>query len=441
MLSTARRRRIFGLALPIIGGMVSQNVLNLVDTAMVGALGDAALAGVALGSFVNFMAIAFITGMAAGVQAMAARRKGEGRLHETAVPLNGGLLLAALLAIPTSLVLVHVVADLVPLLEDDPKVVADGTVYLQARLTAMLAVGMNFAFRGYWNAVDQSRLYLRTLLVMHVTNIVLNYLLIFGHLGFPALGVQGAGIGTAVSTYVGTGYYIYLGLRHARGAGFLRGLPDRDTIKSMLRLAVPAGLQQFFFAAGMTVFFTLVGSVGTQELAAANVLINLMLVAILPGIGFGISAASLVGQALGRGDRAEAQAWGWDVTRLACLTMGALALPGVLAPDLLLAPFIHNPDTLALAAGPLRLVAATLWLDAVGLVLLNALLGAGDTRTVMVISLVTQWAIQIPLVYLVGPVLGWGLLWIFVIFVGARSLQSGVFALLWRSPRWGRQRI
>ena len=69
-----RRARIMSLALPIIGGMVSQNVLNLVDTAMVGQLGDAALGGVALGSFVNFMAIAFITGMASGVQATAARR-------------------------------------------------------------------------------------------------------------------------------------------------------------------------------------------------------------------------------------------------------------------------------------------------------------------------------------------------------------------------------
>ena len=76
----ARRRRIFGLALPIIGGMLSQNVLNLVDTGMVGTLGDAALAGVGLGGFANFLFFAFILGLSAGVQAMAARRVGEGRL-------------------------------------------------------------------------------------------------------------------------------------------------------------------------------------------------------------------------------------------------------------------------------------------------------------------------------------------------------------------------
>ncbi len=438
MLDPTRRRRVLSLALPIIGGMVSQNVLNLVDTAMVGTLGDAALAGVGLGSFVNFMAIAFITGMAAGVQAMAARRVGQGRDTETAIPLNGGLLLAAALGVPASIALVALAPYVFPLLQDDPAVTAAGTVYLRWRLVAMAGVGMNFAFRGYWNAVDRSGLYLRTLLVMHVVNIVLNYLLIFGHLGLPALGVAGAGIGTAVSTFVGTAYYFALGVRHARIAGFLRGLPDRVTIRQMLRLAIPAGLQQFFFAAGMTVFFTLVGRVGTAELAAANVLMNLMLVAILPGIGFGIAAASLVGQALGRGDPADAKAWGWDVMRLAALLMGVVALPALFFPDLLLRPFIHNADTLLLAADPLRIVAATLAFEAVGTVLLNALLGAGDSRTVMIVSIGVQWGVQLPMVWFVGPHSGGGLVAIYAVWVGARVGLAVLLAAVWHRGAWAR---
>ncbi|MCA9557003.1 MAG: MATE family efflux transporter, partial [Myxococcales bacterium] len=366
---------------------------------------------------------------------------GQGRGAESAVPLNGGLLLAAALAIPSSVVLVLLAPTLFPLLEDDPAVVAEGTIYLQMRLVAMLAVGMNFAFRGYWNAVDRSKLYLRTLLVMHVTNIALNYVLIFGKLGMPALGVMGAGIGTAASTFVGTAYYFVLGTRHARDAGFLSGLPDRTTLGQMLRLSVPAGLQQFFFAAGMTVFFTLVGMVGTQELAAANVLVNLMLVAILPGLGFGIAAASLVGQALGRGDHADARQWGWDVTKIAALTMGVLALPALVVPDLLLAPFIHNADTLALAEGPLRLVAATLAFEAVGMVLLNALLGAGDSRIVMVVSIGIQWFVQLPLVWFVGPWAGGGLIAIFAVYMGARVGLAGVFATIWARGAWGRVEV
>ncbi|MDH4282081.1 MAG: MATE family efflux transporter, partial [Myxococcales bacterium] len=141
----ARRRRILALALPIIGGMLSQNVLNLVDTAMVGTLGDAALAGVGLGGFANFLLSAFILGLSAGVQAMAARRVGEGRRDETAIPLNGGLLLAVVIAIPWSVLLIALAPKYFPLLAADPSVVEQGVPYLRARLFAMFAMGMNFA--------------------------------------------------------------------------------------------------------------------------------------------------------------------------------------------------------------------------------------------------------------------------------------------------------
>ena len=433
---TERRQRVMGLALPIIGGMVSQNVLNLVDTAMVGQLGDAALGGVALGSFVNFMAIAFITGMSSGVQATAARRKGEGRLDETAVPLNGGLLLAAVLAIPASVILIWQVPNFFPLIADDPEVAKLGGGYLQCRLVAMVAVGMNFAFRGYWNAVDLSRLYLRTLVVMHVVNIALNYVLIFGKFGFPEMGVVGAGIGTAASTFVGTALYFTMGIRHAHREGFLRGLPSRADLTGMIRLAAPAGLQQLLFATGMTVFFKMVGMMGTQELAASNVLINLMLVALLPGMGFGLAAASLAGQALGRGDSGDAKRWGWDVVKLAALTMVSLGLPALVVPELLLRPFITNPETLAMGVAPLRIVGATLALEAVGMVLLNALLGAGASRVVMVVSVGLQWLIQLPLVYFVGPYLGMGLLAVFVVQSSVRCAQSVVFAVVWQRGKW-----
>lgn len=392
-LDRARRRRILGLALPIIGGMASQNVLNLVDTAMVGTLGASALAAVGMASFANFLASAFVTGLSAGVQATAARRLGEGRESETAVALNGGLLLAASIALPLSALLFVLAPLFFPYLVDDPAVVADGVPYLRARLVAMVALGMNFSFRGYWNGVDLSRLYMRTLVIMHAANIVLNWLLIFGHLGLPRLGALGAGIGTAASTFLGTAIYFFLGLRHARAAGFLGGLPSRATIASMLRLSVPAGVQQTFFAGGMTVLFWIIGLVGTAELAASNVLVNLLLVALLPSLGFGLAAASLVGHSLGQGRPAEARRWGWDVSTLAMAVVGLLALPGVIVPDLLLRIFLHEPALLDLARLPLRVIALTMVVDATGMVLMNALQGAGDTRRVMVVAVGMQWLV------------------------------------------------
>ena len=169
-----RTRRILVLSLPIVGGMTSQNLLNLVDTAMVGALGPAALAAVGMASFLSFMAVAMVIGLSTGVQAIAARRYGEGRFDETAVPLNGGLLLALLLGLPISVVVFVFAPDIFALLNEDTDVIREGTPYLQARCLAVAAVGMNFSFRGYWSAVDQPRLYLYTLLVMHAANILIS---------------------------------------------------------------------------------------------------------------------------------------------------------------------------------------------------------------------------------------------------------------------------
>ena len=283
----ARRRRILGLALPIIGGMLSQNVLNLVDTAMVGTLGDAALAGVGLGGFANFLFSAFVLGLSTGVQAMAARRVGQGRLAETAIPLNGGLLLALTIAVPWSALLISLAPEYFPLLTGDAAVVEQGVPYLRARLFAMFAMGMNFAFRGYWNAVDKSILYMRTLISMHVVNIFLNWVLIFGNLGAPELGAAGAGVASAIATVFGTASYFLLGRSYARDAGFFHGLPDRQTMSTIIRLAAPAGLQQFFFAAGMTVFLMLVASMGTPELAATKVIIDLIPSAFCPASASG----------------------------------------------------------------------------------------------------------------------------------------------------------
>jgi putative MATE family efflux protein len=436
-----RRRQILALALPIIGGMVSQNVLNLVDTLMVGQLGKEALAAVGFGGFATFMATAFLTGMGAGVQAMVARRKGEGHGGE-AVPLNGGLILVAIIAVPLSAALIALAPAIFELLSTDPAVVETGTPYFQARLVATIAVGANFAFRGYWNGVNLSGLYLRTLLVMHACNVALNFLLIFGYLGFPALGATGAGIGTAISTFIGTAYYFALGRRHAASAGFLAAMPSRNTLRTILRVSVPSGVQTFLFAAGLTALFAIIDRVGTAEAAAANVLMNISLVAFLPGLGLGLASASLVGQALGRRDFDDATRWGWEVVRIGVVMMAAIGLPMAIAPELLLSPFFAGEtEPLALAVGPLRLVGLTIGIEALTMVLLNSIVGAGATTLALIIAVAMQWGLFLPLAYLVGPVLGGGLMTIWIVNVGYRALMGLILVAVWKSRRWAKVRV
>jgi putative MATE family efflux protein len=436
-----RRARIVTLALPIIGGMMSQNLLNLVDTAMVGYLGDAALAAVGLGSFVSFMSMAIVLGIAVGVQATAARRKGQGRFDEMAVALNAGLLVVLCVGPLLSAVLYNFVPQFYPLLNADPEVIAQGVPYLQCRILAIIFVASNFAFRGYWNAVDQSRLYMFTLLIMHACNISLNYVLIFGKFGFPELGTTGAGIGTAVSTAIGTGTYIFLGFKYARAEGFFRKKPTCKEIGQIVRLSTPSGIQQLFFSAGMTAMYLIIGKIGTSELAAANVLLNLTLLALLPGMALGLSSATLVGQALGRGDPADAKQWAWDVLWVALVLLGALGVPMLIVPDLMLGVFLQDAATLDLARAPMRLIGATMMVEAAGIVLMHSLLGAGDVHRVMRISISCQWLFFLPLAYLIGPVMGFGLMAVWSLNILYRAMLAAIFAILWHRGTWASIKI
>jgi len=436
MVTKERFNRIAALSLPIIGGMLSQNILNLVDTAMVGVLGPTALAAVGVGSFANYMAIAAILGLSSSVQAMASRRKGEGRENEMAIPLNGGLFLALIIGLPLSMVLIAFAPEIYPLINSDPAVIAEGTPYFEARLLGMVAVGMNFSFRGYFAGVSMTGIYLKTLLVMHLANVVLNYGLIFGNFGLPELGAEGAGLGTSLSLYLGTVIYMGFALKHARQRGFMTRIPSRETMATMMRIALPNAVQQFLFATGFTVFFWIVGQVGTDELAASHVMVTLILVALLPGMGLGLAALTLVGESLGRKEPDEAARWGWDVSKLAMISLALIGLPAVVVPDLVLSGFIHEPHVIEMSRLPLQLIGASMVFEGLGTVLLNALLGAGAARSVMSVAVGTQWLIGLPLAWFLGPYLGLGLLWVWAANAGYRVLQTVIFAGLWHRGKW-----
>ena len=437
-MDAVRRQRILGLALPIIGGMVSQNLLNIVDTAMVGFLGDSALAAVGLGGFVVFMGQALILGISTGVQSTAARKKGEGRADRAAAILNTALVLVLVVAPVFSLILIQIVPTLFPYLNSDLTVIERGVPYLEWRLGAIVFVGINFAFRGYWNALDMSRIYMTTLIMMHACNIVLNYILIFGKFGAPAYGVTGAGMASAIAMAIGAAIYFVLGCKHAAKDGFLKHLATRQETSSLIRISLPAGLQQLFFSAGMVAMFWIIGKIGTPELAAANVLITVLLFAILPGLAMGLSCATLVGQALGRGNPEDAYQWAWDVAKVTVVLMTTLAIPMWLVPDLISSIFIHDAETRELARWPMRVVGLRMPIEAMTFTFMHGLLGAGDARGVMYVSVGSQWLLFLPLAYVVGPVLGYGLLGVWLLQGATRSLSAYLFLMMWRRRHWQR---
>ncbi len=432
----ARRADIWRIALPIMGGMMSQNVLNLVDIGMVGRLGDSALAATGIGSYANYLAIAFIIGLSTGVQALAARRLGEGKEDETAVPLNGGLMLALILGVPMCIGFVLAAPWVFSLLSSDPEVVEQGVPYLQVRMLSMVAVGMNFSFRGYWSAVHMTGVYLRTLLIMHAVNIFLNWVLIFGNLGAPEMGVYGAGLATTISLYLGTALYFYFAVSQAWDKGFLHRLPSTHSLIKQFRLSLPASIQQLLFAAGLVTLIWIIGKIGTAEVAAINILMTFHITALLPAFGISLAATTLVGNALSRKDLDDAALWGWNAAAV-CGIYG-LVLTAVLYPFAkpLLGVFLTNPDTRELAYIPMLLWASVISLDIMGMALGNAMMGAGDTRRSMWISVIPQWLFFLPLAYVVGPVLGYGLLGVWILNGIYRVLQAVIYIQQWSGRKW-----
>jgi multidrug resistance protein, MATE family len=435
-LSKERSREVWRLSLPIIGGMTSQNLLNLVDAWMVGGLGPAALAGTGLANFLNFIAVAFITGFSPAVQAIAARRVGEGKPGESAVPLNGGILLSLAIGIPVSALLILAAPTIFAALNDDPAVIEQGSAYLQWRLVAVAAVGINFSFRGYWSAVKLANYYMYTLVGMHVLNVIFSYTLIHGLFGLPAMGTAGAGLGTTLAIFVGTGAYFFLGRKHADGHGFLHRIPSTEQFRALLKLGLPSSVQQLLFAGGFTVLFWIVGKVGTDELAVANVLITITLTAILPAIGLGIAAATLCGQALGRGDLVDAHRWAWDVFRVGLWIFVPLALGMIFFAEADLRIFVRDEHLVELGKLPLQLIGAMVLLDGLGLIMMQALLGAGASGFVMAVATGLQWGIFLPIAYLLGPGFGMGLTAIWIAMGSYRLLQTAIFTVAWEKKRW-----
>lgn len=435
-MNATRRNEILHLSLPIIGGMTSQNILNLVDAWLVGGLGAAALAATGIANFLNFMAVAAITGLSTAVQVIAARRVGEGRSSESAVPLNGGLLVSLVVGVPLSALLIAGAPFIFASLVSDPAVVKEGVPYLQWRLVAVALIGMNFSFRGYWSAVKLTRLYLYTLIWMHALNILFSWALIYGKFGLPALGTMGAGVGTTLAIGAGTATYFWHASRHARGHGFLEKLPGREQLASLMRIGAPNCIQQLLFAGGFTALFWIISQVGTAEMAVANVLVTISLLVVLPGIGFGLAATTLVSQALGRKDAGDAHQWPWDVYKVAAGLFAAMALPMLVMPGPVLLFFLRDPALVELGHLPLQLIGLGILVDGLGMIMMHALLGAGATGQVMKISVGFQWLVFLPAAWLLGPGLGYGLTAIWIGMTLYRALQAAVFVASWQRRDW-----
>ncbi|HEX6160863.1 MAG TPA: MATE family efflux transporter [Thermoanaerobaculia bacterium] len=411
-------------------------VMSLIDLAMIGTLGNRAVGAAGLASFSYALVLAVVGGLAPAVQGITARRRGEGSTEPKCLPLNGGLLLSVVIGLPLTVICWFVTPFFFRLISSDPQVTATGIPYLQVLYLSIIATGMHRAFQGYWSGIEKPKIYMAIVFAMVLMNVGVNYALIFGNLGFPALGATGAAIGTVVALYAGLLVNFGIAWVQYRHEGFLKAKPEPALLKRIFRISIPPAMQQFFFSAGYVVYLWLVGQVGTAELAAANVLVRISLVLLILATAVGMASATLVSRTLGEGDHEGAAQWGWDSAKLGVIGISLLALPVFLFPKYFLAIFLTDPNAIAIALVPMRLVAATAGLGSLIYIFAYTLYSVGDGNRVTMISFGTQWLFFLPAVWFVGPHLNYGLLEISFVQVAYGAIATMLVTSLWAGGKW-----
>lgn len=434
--SFQRQREILKLALPLIGGMLSQSLINLVDSAMVGALGSTALAAAGVAGYTAFVITALILGISSAVQSTTAYFYGAKCKDSQHKTLNAGLILALLLCLPLIAFFYPITGLLLSYINYDGAVVELADPYLDWRVIGLLAVGLNLVFRGYWNGVHHSKIYFKTIVFIHISNIAISYLLIYGKLGLPAMGVEGAGLGTCISLFLGTLAWLIYTLRKIGSRLFFDQGIDTRILKQLINRALPNSLQQTLFASGYLVLFWIIGQIGPLSVAVAHVLVNLSLLMILPAVGLGMAATSLVGRSLGQKDDQAAQNWGTDVAKVAVVLLLLIAMPLAFLAEPVLGLFLIEPEAIGLGVQPLQLTALMMVIDASAIVLTQALLGAGASKMVMQVSVTLQWGFFLPLAFIFGSYLGLGLAAIWWVQLVYRCLNATGFIWLWKVKAW-----
>jgi len=435
LIDRQRLKTVVKIALPIMGGMLSANLFSVVDTVMVGRLDKASLAAVGLAGFLVGLPLALVTGFGLATQAIGARRIGEGKPEQAGKAVDAGLLLSFAIGAPFGLLFALISEGLLSLLSPDPNVIAIATPYTWALLASLPATAIASSIRGYWSGARAMKHYTWTIVVTHAANILLNYALIFGELGAPRLEALGAGIGSALASWLGAGLCFVMAMRQDRGSGFLSAWPGRGLLKSFLNLSLPAGGRTMSRSIGGLALTAIMGMVGTAELAVSSVLIRVVMLTVLPAMGLGMACATMVGQALGRGQPDDAERWGWDVVKVGLVVMAVLGLPFALAPEAVMRFFVTDPDLIALGSGPVLISGLNRPLAA-AFILIFALNGAGDNRRATLASVLLHWGFFLPSVWVAMIWLEWPFVSVFFLITAHIALQFLVFGTLWRRGRW-----
>ena len=395
------RRGLFRLAGPMFASALLQNAQSLIDLFWVGKLGAEAVAALSLSGAVLFLMWPLVMGLSTGTVALVSRHVGAGRPDKAAAAAGqsvGLSLLAGALVGGAGLLGLNA---LLRLLDAEPAVAALARQYLTISFLGFFTVFLLAVSTGAMQAAGNALLPMAGMILANLINLALDPVLIFGWLGFPALGVRGAAWATVFSqaaacALVAAGLFrgvprLKIGWRHLA--------PRLGPSWQIFRIGIFSSAQMLARSLMVFVLFRIVAACGTAALAGYGIGMRFHQIVLLPCFVLGNAAAALVGQNLGADQPDRATRAGWLAAGIGMALNTAAALALVLLAPLLTGAFTDDPAVIAVSVDYLRLVSPFYIFAAMGIILGRSMNGAGDTVPTMVIAILTLWGIQVPLAY------------------------------------------
>lgn len=403
-------RQLLGLAYPIMITMISQTLMGLIDTIMVGRLGTSQLGAVGLSSTIIWTFFSFFNGLISSANTFISQDYGAKEYNKIGKTLWHYIYIS-LFSYVILIVFAPFSRHLLKIIGSSANVENYGTTYIRIMIYSGIGTFINFSLAGFFRGIGNTKTPMFIGIASNVINIIGNYLLIFGKFGFPRLEVLGAALATMFSIFTSTILYFIFVLSNRYNSIYItRAFYKLDAVlmKRLLRIGLPMGVQFLLDNASFSLFTAFIARMGDAQLAASNAAISLMSTSFMPLIGISIATTTLVGQFIGAKEINHARKSGYTSIKVGVIYTMIIALNFFIIPDKLMSIISKDPEVIKLGSKILILAGIFQLSDGFGICANGTLRGAGDTRFTMIIGLTYAWLIFVPLSYVLGHTLNFG---------------------------------
>lgn len=381
MLST---KNIFRITYPVFLTLVVQNIINVTDTAFLGRVSEVALGASAIGG-VYYLAIFMVGfGFSQGAQIIIGRRNGEQKLSQIGPIFRNGMFFILLLSLLFFALSAFFNQSIMQFLVSSDDIFVASLEYLDWRKWGFFFAFINAMYRGLFVGVTNTSVLTWSAVLSAVTNIVLDYLLIFGVWGFPEMGIAGAALASVIAEVVSTIYlfaYTFVHKDFRKYDLYKRMKVDFVLIRQILGLSVFIMFQYFISISTWFMFFIFIERMGERPLAATNIGRSLYIVLMIPGSALATTVNTLVSNLIGAGRSDEVQKLINRMIGMALLLVIPVMVFTFAFPELFTRIYTDDPGLIAASVPVMRVVSVAMLFCAIGNIVFNAISGTGNTRT------------------------------------------------------------